>query len=133
MIRPAMLALFLAVPAHAAEPVTGNWLTDTKDGIIEIAPCGPRLCGRLVRSLVPMKGPGTDINNPDAKLRGRPIIGMNVLTGFVESGPLWRGTAYDPKAGKSYKTTLQRTGPNTLKLTGCVAIFCRSVTWTRAR
>jgi uncharacterized protein (DUF2147 family) len=124
-----MLSLFIL----AAEPVTGTWLTDTKDGIIEIAPCGPRLCGRLARSLVPIKGPGTDFKNPDAKLRGRKIIGLPILTGFVEDGALWRGTAYDPKNGKSYKTTLQRTGPNALKLTGCVAIFCRSVSWTRVR
>ena len=134
MIKRAFLALALfSAPVVAAEPVTGTWLTDTKDGLIEIAPCGPRLCGRLVRSLVPIKGPGTDVNNPDAKLRSRPIIGMPVLTGFVADGKLWRGTAYDPKNGKSYKTTLQRTGPNSLKLTGCVAIFCRSVNWTRAR
>ena len=128
-----LLSVCLSVPAVAAEPITGSWLTDTKDGIIEIAPCGPRLCGRLVRSLVPIKGPGTDINNPDRSLRSRPIMGMPVLTGFVEDGAHWRGSAYDPKNGKSYKTTLQRTGPNTMKLTGCVAIFCRSVIWTRAR
>lgn len=133
MIRLAPLALIFSAPAHAAQPVSGTWLTDTKDGVIEIAPCGPRLCGRLVRSLVPIKPPGTDVNNPDARLRGRPILGMAVLTGFVEDRTHWRGTAYDPKAGKTYKTTLQRTGANTLKLTGCVAIFCRSVTWTRAR
>lgn len=117
----------------AAEAVTGIWLTDTNDGLIEIAPCGQRLCGRLVKNLVPIKGPGTDINNPDPKLRSRPILGMPVLTGFAADKALWRGSAYDPKNGKSYKTTLQRTGPNSLKLTGCVAIFCRSVTWTKAR
>jgi uncharacterized protein (DUF2147 family) len=132
-MRILLVLAALSAPAHAAEPVTGPWLTDTKDGIIEIASCGPHLCGRLVRSLVPIKGPGTDVNNPDARLRSRPIIGLPVLTGFVEDGKLWRGTAYDPKVGKSYKTTLQRTGPNTLKLTGCVAIFCRSVAWTRAK
>ena len=117
----------------AAEAVTGTWLTDTKDGLIEIAPCGQRLCGRLVKSLVPIKGPPFDRNNPDPALRGRPIIGLPILTGFAEETQLWRGTAYDPKNGKSYKATLQRTGANTLKLTGCVAIFCRSVTWTKAR
>ena len=127
------LFALLASPGLAAEPVTGTWLTDTKDGLIEIAPCGNRLCGRLVRSLVPIKPPGTDINNPDARLRGRPILGMPVLTGFAEDGELWRGAAYDPKNGKSYKTTLQRTGANTLKLTGCVAIFCRSVIWTKVK
>jgi uncharacterized protein (DUF2147 family) len=133
MKRFLLIALPLAAPLHAAEPVTGLWLTDTKDGIVEIAPCGGRVCGRLARTLVPIKGPPFDRNNPDPALRNRPIIGLPILTGFVADGNLWRGTAYDPKNGKSYRSTLQRTGPNTLKLTGCVAIFCRSVTWTRAK
>ncbi|NNM76213.1 DUF2147 domain-containing protein [Sphingomonas sp. ID1715] len=128
-----LLLTAAAFPAQAAQPVTGTWLTDTKDGLIEIGQCGSRLCGRLAKTLVPVKGPGTDINNPDARLRSRPIVGLPILTGFVDDGALWRGTAYDPKNGKSYRSTLQRTGPNTLKLTGCVAIFCRSVTWTRAK
>jgi uncharacterized protein (DUF2147 family) len=133
MKRFLLIALSLAAPVQAAEPVTGLWLTDTKDGIVEIAQCGNRLCGRLARTLVPIKGPPFDRNNPDPALRNRPIIGLPILTGFVADKTLWRGTAYDPKNGKSYRSTLQRTGPNTLKLTGCVAIFCRSVTWTRAK
>jgi uncharacterized protein (DUF2147 family) len=133
MKRFLLIALPLAAPLQAAEPVTGLWLTDTKDGIVEIAQCGGRLCGRLARTLVPIKGPPSDRNNPDPALRNRPIIGLPILTGFVADKTLWRGTAYDPKNGKSYRSTLQRTGPSTLKLTGCVAIFCRSVTWTRAK
>ena len=117
----------------AAEAVTGTWMTESKDGIVRIAPCGRALCGRLVKSLVPIEPPGTDRNNPDRGGGGRPILGLPILTGFVEDGTVWRGQAYDPKVGRSYKTTLQRTGPNSLKLTGCVAIFCQSQNWTRVR
>jgi uncharacterized protein (DUF2147 family) len=133
MRHAAIAFLLLPFPALAAAPVTGSWLTDTKDGIIEIAPCGNRICGRLAQSLIPIKGPPFDRNNPDPAQRGRPIIGLPILTGFVEDGAVWRGTAYDPKAGKSYKTTLERTGADRLKVRGCVAIFCRTVTWTRAK
>ena len=129
----AILAVLVATPALAADPVTGTWLTDTKDGIIEIAPCGNALCGKLARSLVPIKPPGTDFRNPDPKLRSRPILGVPILTGFVQDGEVWRGTAYDPKAGKSYNTTLQRVGPDTLKVRGCVAFFCRSIMWSRVK
>ena len=133
-MRALLLPLaLLASPAAAIEPVTGRWLTDTKDGIIEIRRCGPALCGRLVKSLVPIAPPGTDVNNPDKSLRNRSILGMTVLTGFKPEDGKWAGQAYDPKAGKSYSTTLERTGPDELKLRGCVAIFCRTVTWTRAR
>ena len=125
--------LLIATPAIAAEPITGPWLTDTKDGVIEIAPCGSAMCGKLAKSLVPIKPPGTDFRNPDPKLRARPILGLPILTGFVQDGEVWRGTAYDPKAGKSYNTTLQRLGPDTLKVRGCIAFFCRSVMWSRAK
>ena len=129
-----MLALMLlATPALAAEPVTGSWLTDAKDGIVEIAPCGAKLCGWLAKMLVPPKGPPTDRNNPDPSLRNRPLVGLAVLNGFAPDGDVWRGSGYDPKVGKSYNTTLQRTGPNTLKVKGCVFGFlCRSAIWTRA-
>lgn len=130
----AILALSAATPALAADPVTGSWMTDGKDGIIEIAPCGQKLCGRLVKMLAPPKGPAVDRNNPDAALRTRPLLGLAVLNGFVAEGNAWRGQAYDPKAGKSYNTTLQRTGPDTLKVRGClVAFLCRTVSWTRVR
>ena len=128
------LALLVAAPAFAAEPVTGFWLTDAKDGVIEIAPCGPKLCGRLVKMLAPPKGPAVDRNNPDPALRNRPLLGLSVLNGFAPEGNLWRGHAYDPKAGKSYNTTLQRTGSDTLKVRGClVAFLCRTAIWTRVR
>lgn len=127
------LAALVATPAFAADPVTGNWLTDTRDGIVEVAPCGPRICGRLARSLVPIKGPPFDRHNPDPALRDRPIIGLPILTGFVAEGKVWRGTAYDPKVGKSYRTTLERLGSDRLKVRGCIAFFCRSVIWTQAK
>jgi uncharacterized protein (DUF2147 family) len=130
----ASLVLLFATPAFAAEPVTGLWLTDAKDGVVEIAPCGPKLCGRLVKLLVAPKGPAVDRNNPDPALRNRPLVGLPIFTGFVPEGRAWRGTAYDPKAGKSYNTTLQRTGADMLKVRGClIAFLCRSASWTRAR
>ena len=129
-----LAALLLApAPAVAAGPIAGRWLTDTRDGIIQIAPCGKALCGRLVKMLRPPEGPGTDRNNPDPKLRSRPLIGLPILTGFVADGDRWKGEAYDPKVGRSYATTLERTGADTLKVKGCVMILCRTVTWTLAR
>jgi uncharacterized protein (DUF2147 family) len=134
MRRFPVLAVLLATPALAAEPVTGTWLTDAKDGLVEIAPCAAKLCGRLAKMLVAPKGPAVDRNNPDPALRSRPLVGLAVLTGFAPDGDVWRGTGYDPKAGKNYATTLQRLGPDTLKVKGCVLGFlCRSARWTRVR
>ena len=123
---------FVAAPAAAALPVAGAWLTDDRDGIIEIAPCGPQLCGRLVKSLAPIKGPLVDRNNPDPALRNRPIIGLPVLLGFVQDGQVWRGQIYDPRRGRHYRATIERVAVNQLKVRGCISVICRTIMWTRA-
>lgn len=120
-------------PAEAAEAIFGRWLTDDRSGIVRIDRCGEKLCGRIVRVLHP-DAADTDVNNPDRSLRSRPVIGLEVLSGFVRKGSQWEdGRAYDPKTGKSYKSRLKLLGDGTLKVTGCVLFICDSRNWTRAR
>jgi uncharacterized protein (DUF2147 family) len=128
------LALLAAVPALALPPASpqSSWLTDDRKGVVEIAPCGERLCGRIARVLD--KGPGvprTDVNNPDPRLRSRPLIGLVTLSGFARRGDEWEGRAYDPKSGKSYRSTLRVQPDGSLKVTGCVLFICESRRWTR--
>jgi uncharacterized protein (DUF2147 family) len=127
-------ALFAAGPAVAAPSVQGRWLTPAKDSVIEIAPCGPRLCGRVSKILRPdPKGTGTDGKNPNPALRSRPILGLAILSDFIDAGNLWTGTIYDPRNGKSYRSNLARNADGTLKVQGCIAFFCQTQTWTAAK
>jgi len=129
-----LLSLAAAPPAHGAASVSGLWLTTEKDSIVEIAPCGGALCGRIARILKPNPdGPPRDINNPDPALRSRPIQGLPILTGFRDSGRNWEGTAYDPRAGKSYRSYLTLLRDGTLEVKGCIGPFCRTKSWTPAR
>jgi uncharacterized protein (DUF2147 family) len=127
-------ALFLASsPALSATPITGKWYTDGKDSIMEISPCGAAMCGKVIRIIkaTPDGKPAIDSNNPDASLRGRPILGMTLFRNFKESGAEWTGgTLYDPRAGKEYKGSLLRTTDGNLKVTGCWGPFCRSKIFT---
>src|SRR3954471_4469281 len=125
-----LAAMLIAAPAHAAAPVTGAWLTDDRDGIVEIAPCGDKICGRLVKSLVPIKGPPFDRYNPDPALRNRPIIGLPVLLALVQDDQVWRGQIYDPRRGRHYKATVERIAADKLKVRGCISIICRTIMWT---
>ena len=121
-------------PARAAVSVSGLWLTTEKDSIVEIAPCGPALCGKITHILKPSpNGPPKDTNNPEPGLRGRPIQGLALLTGFKDAGKNWAGTAYDPRAGKSYRSYLTLLRDGTLEVKGCIGPFCRTKSWTRAR
>ncbi|MEE4317840.1 DUF2147 domain-containing protein [Erythrobacter dokdonensis] len=129
-----LVALSLGgVAAHAAEPVAGRWVTAEKDGVILIAPCGKAVCGTIDRFLVPPpEGPDQrDINNPDAKLRNRKLLGLPILTGFVADGELWRGRIYDPKSGRTYRSVIRRKGANVLEVKGCIGPFCQTQVWKK--
>lgn len=135
MIRVAAVALvvFAASPASAAVPITGKWFTVEKDSVIEIAPCGPKLCGRIAKLLRPVQGPPFDRNNKNAALQNRPLLGLPILTDFIEQGTIWGGTIYDPRSGKSYKSKVSRNPDGTLKVQGCIAFFCQTQIWTKAQ
>ena len=113
----------------AASPgLAGDWVNADRSAVIRIAPCGARLCGRIVRVLA-RGAPTTDARNPDRALRSRPLVGLAVLSGFSASGA--GGRAYNPQNGRSYRATLRLNADGTLRVTGCVMVICRSQTWTR--
>ena len=125
--------LTLAAGAQAAEPIAGRWVTDDGKAIVTIGRCGPVTCGRITRILAPTPdGPPVDRNNPDPRLRNRPVQGLEVLSGFTDAGNDWRGRIYDPEAGKWYKSIVARE-PGGLKAQGCILVFCRSQHWKPAR
>jgi len=130
--------MLLPKPALSATPgdaVAGLWLTDDRKGVVRIAPCGQQLCGYIAQVLDRAPNvPTTDVNNPDPKLRKQPLVGLRTLWGFSRTENLWEGgRAYDPKSGKSYRSTLQLNADGTLKVTGCVLFVCDSRRWTRYR
>jgi uncharacterized protein (DUF2147 family) len=131
----ALVPLFAATAASAAPAsVQGLWLTDDHKGLVQIGPCGRSLCGTIAKVAdTSGRAPKTDIHNPDARLRSRPILGMPVLTGFESAGSYWKGRAYDPKSGKSYRSTLELNPDGSLKVSGCILFICQSQRWTRAR
>jgi uncharacterized protein (DUF2147 family) len=131
------MIVLAAAPVRAATEASpaGLWLTDDGKAVVRIAPCGAKLCGDIERVLDRGSNvPTTDINNPDPELRSRPITGLRTLWGFSRSGTAWKGgRAYDPKSGKSYRSTLQLNRDGSLKVTGCVLFICQSRRWTRYR
>lgn len=122
-------------PALAADPVAGRWITEEKDAVVTIGPCGTSVCGRITRFLVPPPDgiDQRDINNDDPAKRKRKLPGMPVLSGFAADGKRWRGQIYDPKSGNTYRSLLRRKDANTLEVKGCIGPFCQTQLWKRAR
>ncbi len=132
MIAGVMLSI---TPAAAAETIAGRWITEDRDAIVEIKPCGNTTCGTIARFLVtPPDGQDQrDIYNPDDRLKNRRLLGLPILTQFREEDDLWRGRIYDPNTGKTYRSVIRRTGANTIEVRGCIGPFCQAQTWRRAR
>ena len=123
-----------ACPAMAAPSIAGKWVTAGKDSVVEIAPCGAKLCGNVAKLLKPVPGGASvDRNNPDATLRTRPLVGLPILIGFRDTGTVWSGTIYDPRHGRTYRSLLALNGDGSLNVQGCIAFFCQTQTWTKAQ
>ena len=134
--RTFLIAAALLAPAvaSAATPIAGRWTTADGSGIVTVGPCGGTVCGRLTTILKSQPGAAkTDVNNSDPALRSRPILGMPILSGFADKGNDWRGTIYDPRNGKSYKSIVSRNADGTLNVKGCIAFFCQTQKWTPAK
>ena len=128
-----ILAALVAVPAAAAPaPIAGNWKTDDGRAIVTVAPCAGGLCATITRFLfAEPQGGVRDAKNPDAKLRSRRVLGSNVLSNLKPAGKAWTGTGYSARDGRTFNATVSSDG-GTLKLKGCVMVFCKTVVWTRA-
>jgi uncharacterized protein (DUF2147 family) len=126
--------------APAADPTFGDWLTDGGGGKVRVGPCAAdpaRACGALVWLKPPAgaaAGPLHDANNPDPALRSRPMIGVLIISDFHReaSGEWVDGKIYDPNDGKTYKSKMNLAPDGTLKVSGCVMVFCKAQTWTKA-
>jgi uncharacterized protein (DUF2147 family) len=109
-VLPALLLLVLPVAAENPTPV-GVWLHPDKRIEIEIAPCGNRLCAKIVWFKRPNGDDGqplADVKNKDPALRTRPLLGLNVLQGLraIDENDWVDGEVYNPDDGLSYQTRM---------------------------
>ncbi|MFE0017503.1 DUF2147 domain-containing protein [Mesorhizobium sp. NPDC059054] len=134
-----LAGLLLTASVHAAQgDITTTWLTHDGQGVVEIAPCDGKLCGHIVWLKTPTDDKGaalTDQNNPNSKLRKRPICGLAVLSGLSpdKSGGWDGGKIYDPEEGDTYDAALKLAGSDKLTVTGYLGVkaFGQTFTWKR--
>ena len=126
-----LLALCLAAglaQAQTGGDPAGIWLTETGDSKVRLSRCGSGYCGTIVSTA----GKGLDANNPDPALRGRSVVGVQIVNATSATADGFSGTLYNPKDGKTYSGTLKMTGPNAVEVSGCVmSVFCKRQTWKR--
>jgi uncharacterized protein (DUF2147 family) len=116
------------------DALLGIWLNADKDAKFEIYRKENRYFGKIIWGT---GGPDKDVNNPEPKLRNRPLIGLAILRDFTFDGKQSYndGFVYDPKNGKNYACKLTLVSSNTLEVRGYVglSLFGRTETWTRVQ
>ena len=112
----------------------GEW-REPGGSVIRVEPCGDKLCATLVK-ITDQAPPRTDVHNPDARARIRPLCLLVIGRNFNAENDSHAdgGTLYDPKSGRTYHGEMKAEGDR-LVLRGYVGLklFGRSETWTRTR
>lgn len=138
----ALAGLFCVASAFStlwkADDILGEWYTDENKSLVQIY---KNKSGYYFGKIVWMKNPNEDNGkpkldkeNPDAKLKDTPLMGLLILRSFKFEDDKWvNGTIYDPENGKTYKCTIQMQDKNTLNVRGYIGISAigRTTTWKR--
>jgi len=121
--------LSLVAGSACAGPI-GTWHVEDGSSTIEIAPCGPALCGTVASTNKPDQ---KDSKNPDASKRNRTVLGTTVLQNMRLEGTKWAGSIYNPRDGHTYDAKISMHDENTLHVEGCImgGMLCGGQNWPR--
>jgi uncharacterized protein (DUF2147 family) len=112
------------VAATAKSGLEGRW----KNGAMEIviAPCGPTLCGKVVKASEQQRARAQ-------RGSGTRLLGARVIDNIEAAGPgTWRADVFVASRNMNARGTIEQVGPDRLAVHGCVlAIICKTTHWDR--
>lgn len=129
----AMLSL-TPLSAHASShDVYGLWMSEAKDGHIEVSDCGDGTpCGTLVWVDPEKADTLLDSRNKKEELRSRALVGVPIIWNFERSQKGWKsGKIYNPEDGKTFTARIKRQDADHLQVKGCLGVICITNMWTR--
>jgi uncharacterized protein (DUF2147 family) len=133
----ALLAFVLpGIVSASPTAVEGTWLSGDGDGLIRVEVVGADLRATIRGSATGESDRADrDEKNPDPALRNRPLVGLNIFSGFkYDEDGIWSGgRIYDPNSGNTYRCKIELLDPDTLKVRGFigVSLFGRTEIWKR--
>lgn len=118
------LAVALAPSSAVAKSLEGRW----KNGAMEIviAPCGPTLCGRVVKASAQQQSKAQ-------RGSGTQLLGARVIDHIEPAGPgRWSANVFLATRDMNARGTIEQVGPDRLAVRGCVlAVICKTTHWDR--
>ncbi|WP_068077340.1 DUF2147 domain-containing protein [Novosphingobium lentum] len=128
---PILMLSLLAAPvpsaAQADAVLWGQWRNPRGSVDVQIASCGPALCGTVVRASAAAVA--------DARAGGTAqLVGRELMHGYRHDGPnRWSGTVYVPDVGQSFSSHIQLVDRDHARIAGCLLgrFLCKSQVWRR--
>jgi uncharacterized protein (DUF2147 family) len=112
--------------ASAKSPLEGRWKHGSM--VIEIAPCGSKLCGTVLKASPTQqkkaqKGSGTD------------LIGARIITDIEQTGPnTYKGQVFAADRNIYANGTVRQVSHDRLDVKGCILlVICKSRSYDRVR
>ncbi|MBD2767871.1 DUF2147 domain-containing protein [Hymenobacter sp. BT664] len=133
MLGSTLATLAAAQSAPAADNPAGTWLLDDGHYKVQVLP----QVGDRWRAKIVALGPGVatkDVENPNASLRTRDIVGTDLFWNLrwnPREHKCTDGTLYAPEHGKTITATAWLEGPNTLRVQGRVLMITHTRTLKR--
>ncbi len=135
-----LLLSFLATTgiAQDADKITGIWWNEAREIKLKIEQKGGKYIGTIIYMIPEKYVDGQspkDNKNPDEKLRERPLVGLQILSGLEYDAKKkeWKsGKIYDPQSGNTYDCFAWLEKSDLLKMKGFVAgirLLGRSAEW----
>jgi uncharacterized protein (DUF2147 family) len=119
--------LSLVASQAAATPVVGDWTNPAKSVVVQVAPCGSKLCGTV-------KWASETAKNDARRAGTQALVGTELLQNykFVRPGH-WRGVLFVPDRKVRTRAELIAVETNILRIRACTAggLLCKSQVWTR--
>ncbi|MDE8349158.1 MAG: DUF2147 domain-containing protein [Acidocella sp.] len=126
-----LLTAGAATPSQApSQPPIGRWITANGQAVVQIAPCGARLCGQIVGIALAHPGDAMPQNWQGQPQCGETII--NTIPSSDASGKtVWKGSVLDPRNGNVYQAHIKLNAAHDLELHGylVVPLLGQTQTW----
>ena len=141
-MKKVFIGMILALVPFAtafAQDVIGKWKLSDGTAIVEVYQEGDVYNGKIVwlqNPTEPDGSPAVDANNPNAELRGRKLLGLNMLSNLKKGDKEYSGgVIYDPGNGKTYYCSMEVDG-DVLKVRGSLdkrGFLGRTMDWFRVK
>jgi len=120
-----------------ADTPTGVWRMQSGKVTVRVSFCGGQnLCATIIGLAKPLDKSGkpkVDHENPNPALRGRRVVGLQVVSGMKPAGAnQWKGSIYNADDGGNYRASAKLSG-NSLLITGCWGPICKKNRFNRVR